>query len=102
MTGITNLTDLNNNNNEHYKRINFDLSLENENYDVFGLIISENNTKLEDIYINFGLYDFNGFYTIIKKMDENIIIDITRCHILWLIIGNPSRSSIFSPNNRDF
>ncbi|CAB5383795.1 unnamed protein product [Rhizophagus irregularis] len=101
MTGITNLTDLNNNNNEHYKRVNFDLSLEKENYDVFGLIISEHNTKLEDIYINFGLYDFNGFYTIIKK-GENIIIDITRCHILWLIIGNPSRSSIFSPNNRDF
>jgi hypothetical protein len=101
MTGITRLTDLNNNNVVNYKRVNFELSsLEDENYEVFGLIISENNTKLEETRVSFGLYDFNGFYAIIKN--ENKRIDITKYYIIWIMIGNSSRSSIFSPNNRDF
>jgi hypothetical protein len=100
MTGITDLTDLNNNNLENYKRINFDLSMESEDYEVFGLIISENNKKLEEIYVNFGLYDFNGFYAIVKKGKRNI--DITKYYVLWIIIGKPSNSLRFSPKNRDF
>jgi hypothetical protein len=100
MTGITDLKDLNNNNIENYKRINFDLSMESEDYEVFGLIISENNTKLEEIYVNFGLYDFKGFYAIIKK-SEDTSIDITKCFVLWAIVGNPSKLSVFSPKNRE-
>ncbi|GES72673.1 kinase-like domain-containing protein [Rhizophagus clarus] len=100
LTGITNLSDLDNKNSENYKRINFDLSMESEDYEVFGLIISENNTKFEEIYVNFGLYDFNGFYAIIKKGRRNI--DVTKYYILWIIIGNPLKLSIFSPKNRDF
>jgi hypothetical protein len=100
MTGITDLTDLNNNNLENYKRINFDLSMESEDYEVFGLIISENNAKLEEIYVNFGLYDFNGFYAIIKKL-EDTSVDITKCFVLWMIVGSPSKLSVFSPKNRE-
>ena len=100
MTGITDLKDLNNNNVEHYKRVNLALSLENQSYEVFGSIISENNTKLEEIYVNFGLYDFNGFFAIIKKSEANI--DITKCYVLWMIIGIPSKLSVFSSKNRDF
>ncbi|CAB5199795.1 unnamed protein product [Rhizophagus irregularis] len=100
ITGITDLTGLNNDNDENYKRINFGLSLESEDYEVFGLIISETNTKLEEIYINFGLYDFNGFYAIIKKLEETSI-DITKCYVSWVVIGNPSQVSVFSPNNRE-
>ncbi|CAB5369874.1 unnamed protein product [Rhizophagus irregularis] len=99
MTGITDLTDLKNNNIENYKRINIGLSLESEDYEVFGLIITENNTKSEEIFVNFGLYDFNGFYAIIKKSEETIA-DITKCCVLWVIIGNPSKLSVFSPKNR--
>ncbi|CAB5376194.1 unnamed protein product [Rhizophagus irregularis] len=99
MTGVTNLRDLNNNNIEYYKRINIKPSLEDENYEVIGSIISENNTKLEEININFGLYDYNGFFAVIKKL-EATNIDITRCYILWMIIGIPSKSSVFSPKNR--
>ncbi|PKC56366.1 hypothetical protein RhiirA1_474102 [Rhizophagus irregularis] len=111
MTGITDLKDLeylkddlNNglvNNISHYKRIDVELSLKDENYEVYGSVISENNTKLEEIYVNFGLYDFNGFYAIIKKLKE-ISIDITKCYISWMIIGRPLQLSIFSPNNRKF
>ncbi|PKY42806.1 hypothetical protein RhiirA4_456670, partial [Rhizophagus irregularis] len=111
MTGITDLKDLeylkddlNNglvNNISHYKRIDVELSLKDENYEVYGSVISENNTKLEEIYVNFGLYDFNGFYAIIKKLKE-ISIDITKCYISWMIIGKPLQLSIFSPNNREF
>ncbi|CAB4426344.1 unnamed protein product [Rhizophagus irregularis] len=99
MTGVTNLGDLNNNNVEYYKRINIKPSLDDENYEVIGSIISENNTKLEEININFGLYDYNGFFAVIKKL-EATSIDITRCYILWMIIGIPSKSSVFSPKNR--
>ncbi|PKC12131.1 hypothetical protein RhiirA5_412196 [Rhizophagus irregularis] len=100
MTGITDLTDLNNNNVENYKRIEFGLSVGSENYEVFGSIISENNTKLEEIYVNFGLYDFKGFYAIIKKVEETSI-DITKCYVSWMIIGKPSQLSVFSPKNRE-
>ncbi|UZO27034.1 uncharacterized protein OCT59_019243 [Rhizophagus irregularis] len=99
MTGITELTD-SKNNIENYKRINFGLSLESENYEVFGSIISENNTKLEEIYVNFGLYDFNGFYAIIKEVKETSI-DITKCYVSWVAVGKPFRISVFSPKNRE-
>ncbi|CAB4426295.1 unnamed protein product [Rhizophagus irregularis] len=100
ITGITDLTGLNNDDDENYKRINFGLSLESEDYEVFGLIISGTNTKSKEIYVNFGLYDFNGFYAIIKKL-EKTSIDITECYVLWVVIGKPSQVSVFSPNNRE-
>jgi hypothetical protein len=103
MTGITDLKDLDNSNVVHYKRINLNskLMLKDEDYEVFGSIISEDNTKLEEIYVNFGLYDFSGFHAIIKKLEETSV-DITKCYVLWMIVGNPSKLSIFSPNNREF
>ncbi|PKY54494.1 hypothetical protein RhiirA4_501581 [Rhizophagus irregularis] len=103
MTGITDLKDLDNNNDVHYKRINLnsELMLKDKDYKVFGSIITKNNIKLEEIYVNFGLFDLNGFHAIIKKLKE-ISIKITRCYVLWMIVGNPSKLSIFSPNNREF
>ncbi|PKY14691.1 hypothetical protein RhiirB3_508030 [Rhizophagus irregularis] len=111
MTGITDLKDLEYlkddlkgdlvDNVFHYKRIDVELSLEDENYEVYGSVISENNNKLEEIYVNFGLYDINGFYAIIKKLKETSI-DVTKCYISWMIIGRPLQLSVFSPNNREF
>ncbi|GBB86950.1 hypothetical protein RclHR1_01340017 [Rhizophagus clarus] len=103
MTGITDLKDLNNNNVMHYKRINLNPEsvFEDEDYEVFGSIITENNTKLEEICVNFGLYDFSGFYAIIKKLKETNV-DITKCYVLWMIVGNPSKLLVLSPNNREF
>ncbi|GBC10197.1 hypothetical protein RclHR1_09420005 [Rhizophagus clarus] len=82
MTGITDLKDL-----EYLKD-----ALKDE---------FKNNTRLEAIYVNFGLYDINGFYAIIEKLKE-ISIDITKCYISWVIVGIPSQLSVFSPNNREF
>jgi len=101
MTGITDLEDLDNNDVMHYKRINVKSSLEDKNYEVFGSIISKDNSKLNNIYVNFGLRDFNGFYAIIKKFEETSI-DITKCYVSWMIVGRPSQLSVFSPNNREF
>ncbi|GBB86952.1 hypothetical protein RclHR1_01340019 [Rhizophagus clarus] len=103
MTGITDLKDLDNNNIVHFKRINLNSKsvLKDEDYEVFGSIITENNAKLEDIYVNFGLFDLNGFHAIIKKSKKTSIV-ITKCYVLWMIVGNPSKLSTFSPNNRDF
>ena len=101
MTGFTELKDLDNDDVEHYKRINVEPSLRDEDYKVFGSIVSENNSKLEEICVNFELYDLNGFYAIIKKLKETNI-NITECYVSWIIVGNPSKLSVFSPKNRDF
>ncbi|CAB5376202.1 unnamed protein product [Rhizophagus irregularis] len=102
MTAITDLKDLDDNDDIlYYKHINVEISLEDENYEVFGSIISKGNSKLDNIYVNFGLYDFNGFYAIIKK-SEIANTDLKKCYISWMIVGRPSQLSVFSPNNRDF
>ncbi|CAB4376498.1 unnamed protein product [Rhizophagus irregularis] len=100
MTGMTKLEDLDNKNVEHYKRIDLGSSLEDKDYEVFGSIISESNSKLEEIYVNFGLYDLNGFYAIIKKVEETSI-NIAECYVSWIVIGKPSQLSVFSPKNRE-
>jgi hypothetical protein len=100
MTGTTDLKDLDNDNVIHYKCIDVDTSLENDNYEVFGSIVSENNVKLDNVCVNFGLYDFNGFYAIIKK-SEVLDIDLKNYYVSWMIVGKPSQLSVFSPKNRD-
>jgi hypothetical protein len=101
MTGITNLKDLNNESVIHYKCIDVETPLEDENYEVFGSIISEDNIRLDNVCVNFGLYDFNGFYAIIRK-SEIVNIDLRKCYISWMVVGKPSQLSVFCPNNRDF
>ncbi|PKC72654.1 hypothetical protein RhiirA1_411589, partial [Rhizophagus irregularis] len=103
MTGIADLKDLDSNNIVHYKRINLNSEsvLEDEDYEVIGSIISEDNIKLEEICVNFGLFDFSGFYAIIKKLKETSF-DIKKCYVLWMIVGNLSKLSVLSPNNREF
>ncbi|PKY41230.1 hypothetical protein RhiirA4_416488 [Rhizophagus irregularis] len=101
MTGITDLKCLDNKNIIHYKCIDVETPLGDKNYEVFGSIISENNIRLDNIYVNFGLYDFNGFYAIIKKSEE-ANIDIRKCYVSWMVVGLPSQLSVFSPNNRCF
>ncbi|PKK79144.1 HCP-like protein [Rhizophagus irregularis] len=101
MTGVTDLRDLDNNDVDYYKRINIEPSLEDENYKVFGSIISKDNSILEEIYVNFGLYDVNGFFASIKKLEETSV-NIKECCILWMIVEKPSELLIFSPSNREF
>jgi TPR repeat protein len=100
MTGITDLKDLDNNDVEYYKRINIEPSLEDEDYEVYGSIISKDNSKL-GVYVNFGSYDSNGFFAMIKKLEETRIV-ITECNVLWMIVEKPSKLLVFSPSNREF
>ncbi|CAB4426627.1 unnamed protein product [Rhizophagus irregularis] len=101
MTGVTDLKDLDNNDVDYYKRINIEPSLEDENYEVFGSIISKDNSRLEVIYVNFGSYDINGFFASIKKLEETSV-NIKECCILWMVVEKPSELLIFSPSNREF
>ncbi|CAB5213155.1 unnamed protein product [Rhizophagus irregularis] len=41
---------------------------------------------------------------IMKYLDtsNNENINISECYILWIIIGNPLKLSVYSPNNREF
>ncbi|CAI2167331.1 5855_t:CDS:2 [Funneliformis geosporum] len=105
MTGIDTLQDLDINNLEHFKRVNLknlDQPLEGSNYEVFGSIVTKDNLKTEDFSVIFSLYDVNGFSAMITTLEKTTILDITECYILWMIIGNPSSLSIFSPKNREF
>jgi hypothetical protein len=96
MTGIDSLEELDNNNTDHYKRIDVELSLEDESYEVFGSIISGDK---EDFFVTFGSYDVGGFSATIRT-SKDTKINITDCCILWMIVGNPSKLSVFSPKNR--
>ncbi|CAB4388412.1 unnamed protein product [Rhizophagus irregularis] len=80
--------------------INIEPSLDNKNYEVFGSIVSKNNSKLDDIFITFGSYEINGFSVTIET-SKNTDISIEECYIIWMIIGNPSELSVFYPNNRE-
>ncbi|CAB4376592.1 unnamed protein product [Rhizophagus irregularis] len=76
MTGITDLKDLDSNNIVHYKRINLNSEsvLESEDYEILC-----NNQTLKETSV-----------------------DITRCSILWMIVGNPSKFPVLSLNNQEF
>ncbi|CAG8554353.1 7585_t:CDS:2, partial [Funneliformis mosseae] len=109
MVGIDDLKDLSDNNIEHYKRISLNPSLNHQNYEVFGSIISNEQTmtKSKEFSVKFRLKDFKGFTAIIKNLETPIskITKITEFHILWMIIGKPSKLpelSVFSPKNREF
>ncbi|CAG8724873.1 8810_t:CDS:1, partial [Funneliformis mosseae] len=102
MTGIATLQDLDNHNLEHHKHVNLDQPLECNNYEVFGSIVTKDNLMTKDFSVIFSLYDVNGFSAMITTLKNTTNLDVTECHILWMIIGNPSSLSIFSPKNREF
>ncbi|CAB5386186.1 unnamed protein product [Rhizophagus irregularis] len=79
--------------------ISIEPSLKNKNYEVFGSIISKNNSRLKDIFVTFGSYEIDKFIATIKTSNTNV--NIKECNILWMMIGNPSKLSVFSPNNRE-
>ncbi|CAB4388385.1 unnamed protein product [Rhizophagus irregularis] len=100
MTGLVDLKGFNIDT-ENEKRINIDPTLEGENYEVFGSIISKkSHSRLDEFFVTFESYDYSGFSAIINKLSETNI-NIKECYILWIIIGNPSSLSVFSPKNRD-
>ncbi|CAB4415370.1 unnamed protein product [Rhizophagus irregularis] len=79
--------------------VSIEPSLENKNYEVFGSIISKSNSRLKDIFVTFGSYEINKFTATIST-SKNTSINIKECYIIWMMIGNPSKLSVFSPNNR--
>ncbi|GBB83350.1 hypothetical protein RclHR1_10080003 [Rhizophagus clarus] len=101
---LTGLVDLKNfdTNAVNVKRININPTFEDENYKVFGSIISKKSlSRIDEFSVTFESYDFSGFSAIINKLSETIV-NIKGCYILWIIIGNPSSLSVFSPKNRNF
>ncbi|PKY59705.1 hypothetical protein RhiirA4_550447, partial [Rhizophagus irregularis] len=72
--------------------------VENKNYEIFGSIVSKNNSKLKDIFVTFGSYEIDQFTATIRTSKK---INIKDYYILWMMIGNPSELSVFGPNNRE-
>ncbi|CAB4388410.1 unnamed protein product [Rhizophagus irregularis] len=81
--------------------INIEPSLDNKNYEVFGSIVSKNNSKLNDIFVIFGSYEINRFSAKIIITSKSTNISVEECYIIWMIIGNPSELSVFCPKNRE-
>ncbi|PKY51973.1 hypothetical protein RhiirA4_495361 [Rhizophagus irregularis] len=104
MVGLYSLEDLNDDNTdiEHYVRISINTPLEDQDYEVFGSIIS-NKPTLRKPAIKFRSCDFKGFTAIINNLEtQNLDFKITECYVLWMIVGKPSKLSIFSFDNQDF
>ncbi|RGB40275.1 hypothetical protein C1646_663991 [Rhizophagus diaphanus] len=80
--------------------LNIEPSLENKNYEVFGTIISKDNLKSDNIFVTFGSYEINKFSVTIKTL-ENENINMEEYYLLWMIIGNPSKLSVFCLKNRE-
>ncbi|GBC04293.1 hypothetical protein RclHR1_00560020 [Rhizophagus clarus] len=100
MTGLVDLKDFDINT-EKEKRINIDPTLGDENYKVFGSIISKKNrSRLDEFFVTFDYYDLSGFSAMINQLSETDV-NIKECYIIWFIIGNPSSLSVFSPKNRN-
>jgi hypothetical protein len=101
MTGLVDLKDFDIDI-ENEERINIDPTLEDENYEVFGSIISKKgHSRLDEYFVTFESYepyDFSGFTAIINKLSETSV-NIKECYIIWIIIGNPSSLSVFNPKN---
>ncbi|CAB4414905.1 unnamed protein product [Rhizophagus irregularis] len=98
MTGIVDLkgSDINN-----QIIIRIEPSLENKNYEVFGSIVSKNNSELDDSFVTFGSYETNRFFATIET-SKNTYINIEEYYyIIWMIVGNPSELSVFCPKNRE-
>ncbi|EXX73154.1 uncharacterized protein OCT59_006968 [Rhizophagus irregularis] len=72
--------------------------VEKKNYEIFGSIVSKNNSKLKDIFVTFGSYEIDQFTATIRTSKK---INIKDYYILWMMIGNPSELSVFGPNNRE-
>ncbi|RGB40046.1 hypothetical protein C1646_800907 [Rhizophagus diaphanus] len=73
--------------------------VEKKNYEIFGSIVSKNNSKkLKDIFVTFGSYEIDQFTATIRTTKK---INIKDYYILWMMIGNPSELSVFGPNNRE-
>ncbi|CAB4466336.1 unnamed protein product [Rhizophagus irregularis] len=103
MVGRNDLKDLNDDNTENYKYISINLSLKDQDYEVFGSIVSDDILeKSGEFSVKFKFYDFKGFTAIIKNLEDlkNRHLKITKCYILWVIVGKPSKLSVFSPKNR--
>ncbi|RGB40090.1 hypothetical protein C1646_664139 [Rhizophagus diaphanus] len=81
--------------------ISIEPSLENTNYEVFGSIISKNNSKLNDIFVTFGSYEINRFSAKVIITSKSTNINVEECYIIWMMIGNPSELSVFCPKNRE-
>ncbi|GBC32599.2 hypothetical protein GLOIN_2v1798919 [Rhizophagus irregularis DAOM 181602=DAOM 197198] len=71
--------------------INIEPSLDNNNYEVFGSIVSKNNSKLEDTFVTFGSYEINKF-SATTNISKNINISKEECQSITLQRNNSSYS----------
>jgi hypothetical protein len=103
MAGIDDLRDLHFAKDGCYKDIDTKVRF-NEfngvNFYIFGSIISKDNTKVEDVFIQFLINRHDGFSALIIPLSETSAY-IKECYILWMIVGIPSKLNVFSPRNRE-
>ncbi|CAG8548417.1 13213_t:CDS:10 [Ambispora leptoticha] len=90
-----------------YQRIDFDnqLKLKSNNYQLFGIIVSCDGEKLENVYMRFSLktvYGFSVSWHDFRANDKMTPDSLQTPHMLhWILIGRPSEIGYFDPMTRN-
>ncbi|CAG8782294.1 22698_t:CDS:2, partial [Racocetra persica] len=86
------------NSTEAFIRIDFDHSvLNSSSYDVFGVILDNEDVRSA---VNFDLFDCYGFSAFVT-VEDSTAKNIRGWHIIWMVIGKPSLVGAFSTNYRE-
>ncbi|KAF0370203.1 Serine/threonine protein kinase [Gigaspora margarita] len=88
--------------NKTYFRINFGKlsALDNNSYNVFGLVYDDKDARSESCAVRFDLFDCYGFSAFISFKD-NIAKSIDEWYVIWMVIGKPSLLGTFSTKHRE-
>ncbi|CAG8543621.1 44810_t:CDS:10, partial [Gigaspora margarita] len=86
-------------NSQYQYPVKFNSSLESENYQIFGKILTQGGTPSDNVYVKFKSKDKSGFLAIVEVFSEDKSLD--NLQITWVLIGIPSEVGIFDSNTRN-
>ncbi|CAG8706864.1 28433_t:CDS:2, partial [Dentiscutata erythropus] len=76
-------------------RIDFNVHLNDDYFQVFGHVIDDDNKKLEGGNVRFDLFDYDGFSAFII-LNQETAMNVKKPHVAWLIVGKPEKLGAFS------
>ncbi|RIB28414.1 hypothetical protein C2G38_2316311 [Gigaspora rosea] len=86
-------------NSQYQYPVKFNSSLESENYQIFGKILTQGGTPSDNVYVKFKSKDKSGFLAIVEVFSEDKSLD--NLQITWVLIGIPAEVGIFDSNTRN-
>ncbi|CAG8604896.1 23688_t:CDS:10 [Dentiscutata erythropus] len=101
LTGVKTF-DVDDNSTQAYVRINFDGQsvLDSSSYDVFGIVLDNEDIRTERCVVKFDLFDCYGFSAFVT-VEDSIAKKVKGWHIIWMITGKLSLVGASSINHRE-